>query len=381
MLRFRKWTVLILLLAVPALLFAQAQSGGTQQGTQGSSAGTEMMSGYMRLQNAIGTPVMDQAGATVGTIQDFVLSSDGSIPYVVISLQGGGTETQQGQMGTQSGTGTTGDTGGTQSQSDTSGTGSADTQTGTASTDTGTASDTTSQADTSGTQAQADTSAQTQQQGTMGDTSSAQAQQGMQATGAMYLVPSDQISYENGQVKLSIGADQISQFQTFDMATGQLPETLGAAQAGGGQLALASKLANATLMGANQEQLGQVQDAMLDLNEKRIEYVAVAPSTVLGLSQALYAIPADAIQQINLDQNQLITNFTLDQFSQSRGFSQDQWPETVEDATSGGATDETSGTTGDASSDTSGSTSESSTEDSTTTTDDSSSSSSSSSGS
>lgn len=218
MVRFKLFAVLILLLAIPALLFAQETPPAEQAGMTA------------RLDDIMSMQVASQDGSVQATISDLVLSAAGDIAHFAI-------QTQDGQT---------------------------------------------------------------------------------------YVVPADQITVEGEQVTLQAGQDQLQQFPT--MEGDQLPEEVAMAE-DGTQNILANQLQGASLVAQDGQELGQVEGAMFNLQELRVEYLGVAPSGVLGLSQPLYAVPPDAIQEINAEQGQITANIGADQFGQYQGFSEDSWPE------------------------------------------------------
>ncbi len=273
MFRIKTFTLLILLVALPALLFAQqqsqtpqsgqAQSQADQTGSQQGAAGSQgqMATGNaVRLDQLIGTSIASQDNSMKGTIQDFVLTEKGEVRYVVVSMMGGGA--------------------GTSTQPSTSG----------------------AQAPAAGT--------------TQGQTAQA---------GQAYLVPIDQVSFSGGQAMLQTSGSQISSLQSMQGST--LPSSI--ATEAGVKHVLASQLMDATVVGQQGMEIGRLQGTMMDTQAKRILYFAVAPAGTLGLGQALYAVPTSAVSQINPDQRQIMLNVSASQVGQYQGFSQDNWPQQV----------------------------------------------------
>ncbi len=102
MAQLKKLAVLVVLLAIPALLFAQAQDqgaaqSGDQQQAQGSEekaegaeyaqAGQQAAGGMnLRLSEAIGIALKNEAGDIQGTLNDLVITPQGDIPYAVVAF-------------------------------------------------------------------------------------------------------------------------------------------------------------------------------------------------------------------------------------------------------------------------------------------------------
>ncbi len=255
MAQLKKLALLVVLLAIPALLFAQAQDqGAAQQPAQTAQAGQQAAGGMnLRLSEAIGIALKNEAGDIQGTLNDLVVTPQGDIPYAVVTFS-----------------------------------------------------------------APADVATQDQ-----------------------YLVPVDKISVASTgmQAALNLSAADIQGLQKLE--SGQLPVGLsmaGAAAAGapaapppaaGAESAnyfLATKLQGIAVMGAQEQELGTVQDAMMDLSAKKIAYVALAPAGVLGLGEKMFAVPVDQISNIDVNQGRMMVNISQDQLKANPGFTQDNWP-------------------------------------------------------
>lgn len=140
------------------------------------------------------------------------------------------------------------------------------------------------------------------------------------AAGEIRLVTADKVTFEAQQAVLQVTQDEIQGLPT--MQAGSLPQDLA-----GQNMVLGSQLSNWSVVGQNGEELGQVADAMLNLSDKRWEYLAVTPAGVLGLAEQYYAVPADAVSQIDPAQSRITLNVTPDQFGQYQGFGEANWPQ------------------------------------------------------
>ncbi len=279
MAQWKKLAVLVILLAVPALLFAQEQAQeATQPAEQGAqaaqapaAAGAEGMT--VRLSQAIGITLNDQSGQPVGTLNDMVVSDTGDIAYGVVAFRG------------------------------------------------------------------VPNVAETDQ----------------------YLVPSDRISYDAAtqQATLSGTVEEIQGLMKLE--NGQLPASLTmageaapaaaeeaapaaeaeegevaeaeegaaaeeAAPAAGARYFLASRLQGITLVGSDGQELGTGEDAVMDLQAKRVVYFALAPAGELGLGDRMYAVPLDQIVSIDPTAGRATLNINQEQLRANPGFAGDQWP-------------------------------------------------------
>ncbi len=110
----RRIAVLVLLLALPLLLFAQAQSGTEAQGGTSGQAGsapsdvsgkgtsTEMSSlsvGLYRIGQGLNVPIANKSGDLSGNVQDILVDREGGFRFVVVSLAQGG-QAEQNAAGT-----------------------------------------------------------------------------------------------------------------------------------------------------------------------------------------------------------------------------------------------------------------------------------------
>ena len=161
------------------------------------------------------------------------------------------------------------------------------------------------------------------------------------ATQDQYLVPVENISVASTgmEATLDLAAADIQGLQKLE--NGQLPAELAMAAAAPEAPAaeapaaeapaaaghfLATQLQGIAVMGANDQELGTVQDAMMDLAGKKIAYVALAPAGILGLGDKMFAVPVDQISNIDVNQGRMMVNISQDQLRSNEGFTQDQWP-------------------------------------------------------
>ncbi|MFO8045774.1 MAG: PRC-barrel domain-containing protein [Halomonas sp.] len=73
------------------------------------------------------------------------------------------------------------------------------------------------------------------------------------------------------------------------------------------------------------EELGRIQDVMLDIKDGNIRYVVLASGGFLGLGDRLFAVPWKALRHDKINKR-----FTLDvdveRLKNAPGFDKDQWP-------------------------------------------------------
>jgi sporulation protein YlmC with PRC-barrel domain len=77
------------------------------------------------------------------------------------------------------------------------------------------------------------------------------------------------------------------------------------------------------------EDLGKVEDFMLDLPNGRIRYAVLSFGGFLGMGDKLFAIPAEALT-IDAENHRLILDVSKEQLEKAPGFDKDNWPDTAE---------------------------------------------------
>lgn len=74
------------------------------------------------------------------------------------------------------------------------------------------------------------------------------------------------------------------------------------------------------------EDLGKIEEFMLDLDTGRINYAVLSFGGFLGLGDKLFAIPWEALT-INTDDHTFILNVEKEQLKNAPGFDKDNWPD------------------------------------------------------
>ncbi|NLD71633.1 MAG: PRC-barrel domain containing protein [Chloroflexi bacterium] len=74
------------------------------------------------------------------------------------------------------------------------------------------------------------------------------------------------------------------------------------------------------------EDLGRIEELMLDLQEGRIAYAVLSFGGVLGLGDKLFAIPWPALS-LRPDEHAFVLNVDKDTLKNAPGFDKDHWPD------------------------------------------------------
>jgi sporulation protein YlmC with PRC-barrel domain len=95
-----------------------------------------------------------------------------------------------------------------------------------------------------------------------------------------------------------------------------------------------SVLSAGTLIGTpvtnlNGEDLGHIEEIMLDLATGNVAYVVVSFGGLLGVGNKLFAIPWQSLQ-IDQDEETAVMDVDRSTLENAPGFDRDNWPQTVE---------------------------------------------------
>lgn len=74
------------------------------------------------------------------------------------------------------------------------------------------------------------------------------------------------------------------------------------------------------------EDLGKIEDFMIDLDEGRIAYVVLSCGGILGIGDKLLAVPWSAFT-IDTDEHVFILNISKKTLENAPGFDKDAWPD------------------------------------------------------
>ena len=74
------------------------------------------------------------------------------------------------------------------------------------------------------------------------------------------------------------------------------------------------------------EDLGSVEDLMIDLQEGRIAYAVLSFGGFLGIGNKLFAVPWSALT-VNTEDECLILDVNKDRLENAPGFDKDNWPQ------------------------------------------------------
>jgi sporulation protein YlmC with PRC-barrel domain len=79
------------------------------------------------------------------------------------------------------------------------------------------------------------------------------------------------------------------------------------------------------------EDLGKIEEVMLDLERGTVAYAVLSFGGVLGFGDKLFAIPWEALQ-VDEGNNQVLLNVSKGELKEADGFDKYQWPDTADKA-------------------------------------------------
>lgn len=93
----------------------------------------------------------------------------------------------------------------------------------------------------------------------------------------------------------------------------------------------ASTLRKTNVVNTQGEDLGTIEDLMLDPQAGRVEYAVLDFGGFLGIGDKLFAVPLEAFE-VDRTNERLVLNVTKDRLESAPGFDKSNWPETADPA-------------------------------------------------
>jgi sporulation protein YlmC with PRC-barrel domain len=92
------------------------------------------------------------------------------------------------------------------------------------------------------------------------------------------------------------------------------------------RLLSASTLRGDAVRNAQGEDLGKVEDLMIDVNTGNIGYVVLSFGGIFGIGDKLFAVPWSALS-VNEDEHRFILNVPRERLEKAPGFDKNAWPD------------------------------------------------------
>ncbi len=91
----------------------------------------------------------------------------------------------------------------------------------------------------------------------------------------------------------------------------------------------ASSLKGNNVRNAQGDNLGKVEDFMLDTSTGEVSYAVLSFGGVMGIGDKLFAVPLQAMQA-DADQHEFILDESKERLEKAPGFDKDNWPKTAD---------------------------------------------------
>lgn len=101
-------------------------------------------------------------------------------------------------------------------------------------------------------------------------------------------------------------------------------------------IGIGAVLSASTLMGdkvvnSQGEDLGKIEDFMLDLENGRVRYAVLSFGGFLGMGDKLFAIPPEALR-LDTENERIVLDVERSRLENAPGFDKDNWPSTTDSA-------------------------------------------------
>lgn len=93
----------------------------------------------------------------------------------------------------------------------------------------------------------------------------------------------------------------------------------------------ASTITGDTVRNTNGDDLGNIEEIVLDLDSGRVAYTVLAAGGFLGVGEKFFAIPWDMVT-VDLDNKQVILDIDKELLKAAPGFDKDNWPQLADQA-------------------------------------------------
>ncbi len=90
----------------------------------------------------------------------------------------------------------------------------------------------------------------------------------------------------------------------------------------------ASTLIGDTIRNRQGEELGSLEEIMIDLNSGRVAYAVLSFGGFLGLGDKYFAIPWQALF-VDTEKEEIVLDISKEKLENAPGFDKDNWPSTV----------------------------------------------------
>lgn len=94
-------------------------------------------------------------------------------------------------------------------------------------------------------------------------------------------------------------------------------------------LSASTIIGDSVVAAATGEDLGEIEDLMIDLDHNRIAYAVLSFGGFLGLGDKLFAVPMESLA-LDAPNHQFILDASRETLENAPGFDKDDWPDTAD---------------------------------------------------
>jgi len=90
----------------------------------------------------------------------------------------------------------------------------------------------------------------------------------------------------------------------------------------------ANSLSGNEVRNSNGDDLGKIEDLMIDTKSGEVNYAILSFGGILGVGDKLFAVPLQAMQ-LDTEEKAFVLNVSEERLENAPGFDKDNWPETA----------------------------------------------------
>lgn len=136
-----------------------------------------------------------------------------------------------------------------------------------------------------------------------------------------------EVEVQAGNTRIQVDPAEEPSQEARGTARAERRQAEGGQQAGAGLALRATDFEGLEIRNMQDEELGEVEDVVIDLQSGRVRYIAMSTGGVLGVGSKMFAIPWNAFRYRMADDEQfLVLNATAEKFENAPGFDEDNWP-------------------------------------------------------
>ena len=136
-----------------------------------------------------------------------------------------------------------------------------------------------------------------------------------------------EVEVRAGDTRIQVDPAERQDSEARGAARAERRQAQGGQQTGAGLALRATDFEGLEIRNMQGEDLGEVEDVVIDLQNGRVRYIAMSTGGVLGVGGKMFAIPWNAFRyRMEDDEQFLVLNATAEKFENAPGFDENNWP-------------------------------------------------------